>query len=228
MKRKINEDAITSRAEKQYKRWKDNGAKIWYYPIGKLDYQISELPPGEYTVVEGDEDGRRSFPQFNIRLMSKMNIYDLAIQIASKTGWINPWGYLELQPAKQKNAYGDNVFPLEPTLFDENKKTIKESTLRNMIRTELIKEDERIKGGYRGERATRNSVQQMIDYLLENPFSTEQELQVGTFDYDKNNAFQSDKKYKDMLRRGLASGKIDRVEAKVKGKTARFFYYIPK
>ena len=76
-------------------------------------------------------------------------------------------------------------------------------------------------------RSTQNSVESMIDALRRKPFLSENELTWAAFDYDRNISGHSNKKYADMLRRGLRKGIIKRVEAKVKGKRATFFYYIP-
>tara|TARA_Y100000296_G_C5145762_1_gene243581 strand:- start:589 stop:1365 length:777 start_codon:yes stop_codon:yes gene_type:complete len=67
----------------------------------------------------------------------------------------------------------------------------------------------------------------MIDVLRKKPFLTENELTWAAFDYDRNCNGGSNKKYADMLRRGLHKGIIKRIEAKVEGKRAKFFYYIP-
>jgi len=72
-----------------------------------------------------------------------------------------------------------------------------------------------------------NSVNEMIDVLRKKPFLTENELTWAAFDYDRNCNGGSNKKYADMLRRGLHKGIIKRIEAKVEGKRAKFFYYIP-
>ena len=80
-----------------------------------------------------------------------------------------------------------------------------------------------------------NSVNEMVDVLKKNPFLSENELTIAAFGYDRNRKFVSgglfyngaNKKYADMLRRGLRKGIIKRVEAKIRGKRAKFFYYIP-
>ena len=77
------------------------------------------------------------------------------------------------------------------------------------------------------QRKTYNSVNEMIDVLRKKPFLTENELTWAAFDYDRNCNGGSNKKYADMLRRGLHKGIIKRIEAKVEGKRAKFFYYIP-
>lgn len=76
-------------------------------------------------------------------------------------------------------------------------------------------------------RSTQNSVESMIDALRSEPFLSENELTTAAFGYDRNRSGHSNKKYADMLRRGLRKGIIKRVEANVKGKRAKFFYYIP-
>jgi len=76
-------------------------------------------------------------------------------------------------------------------------------------------------------RSTQNSVESMIDALRSKPFLSENELTIAAFGYDRNRSGHANKKYADMLRRGLTKGIIKRVEANVKGKRAKFFYYLP-
>ncbi len=76
-------------------------------------------------------------------------------------------------------------------------------------------------------RSTYNSVESMIDALRSKPFLSENELTIAAFGYDRNRSGHSNKKYADMLRRGLRKGIIKRVIANVKGKRATCFYYIP-
>lgn len=72
-----------------------------------------------------------------------------------------------------------------------------------------------------------NSVNQIIAYLQANPFTSENEIMNAVFGF-KRIPCKNNKKYADMLRRGLHSGKIARVQAKKAGKADRFFYYIPE
>ena len=74
----------------------------------------------------------------------------------------------------------------------------------------------------------RNSINQVIDYLDKHPFSSETQIQEDVWDYYRNETIESVKKYAELVRRGLSSGKIARVEAKVKGSRSQFFYYIPR
>ena len=82
----------------------------------------------------------------------------------------------------------------------------------------------------KGFKQPQNSIKQIINYLEKYPFSTETQIQEDVFDYYRNEFMQleSNKKYADMLRRGLYSGKISRIEAKVKGVKGKYFYYIPR
>ena len=73
-----------------------------------------------------------------------------------------------------------------------------------------------------------NSIKQVIAYLQENPFTSENQIMSTVFGYTRNKRYSDNKKYADMLRRGLYSGKIARVQANVSGTKDRFFYYIPK
>jgi hypothetical protein len=74
-----------------------------------------------------------------------------------------------------------------------------------------------------------NSVKQVIAYLQENPFTSENQIMSTVFGYTRRSRCSgSNKKYAELLRRGLDSGKIARIEAKVSGKLDKFFYYVPK
>ena len=72
-----------------------------------------------------------------------------------------------------------------------------------------------------------NSVKEMIDVLETKPFLTENELTYEAFRYDRNTSRGSNKKYADMLRRGLRKGIIKRYSGLVRGKKAKYFYYLP-
>ena len=86
-----------------------------------------------------------------------------------------------------------------------------------------------------------NSVKQMVDVLKEYGPLSENDINKAAFGYDRNTSFGSNKKYADMLRRGMRKGLIRRVEMahngvnltriNTKPTRARFIYYatrIPK
>jgi len=85
---------------------------------------------------------------------------------------------------------------------------------------------------------TRNSVKQMVSVLKQFGPMTENEITQTAFSYDRNLSYQSNKKYADMLRRGLKKGIIDRVEIpsnainltriNTKPTRARFIYFATK
>ena len=72
-----------------------------------------------------------------------------------------------------------------------------------------------------------NSVKTMVKVLKEVGPMTENEIQKTCFGYDRNTSFGSNKKYADMLRRGLSKGIIARIEADTNSRS-RFLYYVPK
>ena len=74
----------------------------------------------------------------------------------------------------------------------------------------------------------RNSINQIIEVLKWKQFLTENEIMFAAFGYDRNDSRASNKKYADMLRRGMAKGIIDRVEMKHPGSRSRFLYYLKK
>ena len=76
----------------------------------------------------------------------------------------------------------------------------------------------------------RNSVKQIIEFLIENPFQTESEIQENVFDYFRNapRQLESNKKYADLLRRGLAKGYYRRFLWKKKSDSRNLYrYYVP-
>jgi len=76
----------------------------------------------------------------------------------------------------------------------------------------------------------RNSVKQIIEFLIENPFQTESEIQENVFDYFRNapRQLESNKKYADLLRRGLAKGYYKRFLWKKKSDSRNLYrYYVP-
>lgn len=99
---------------------------------------------------------------------------------------------------------------------------MKKSELKEQIKQSLLQEV-----GYSGGRAPQNSVKQIVDYLKANPFSSESQLQQGAFGYDRGSTWESNKKYADMLRRGMVKGIIARTEATVKGNKSKYFYFVP-
>ena len=84
----------------------------------------------------------------------------------------------------------------------------------------------------------RNSVKQMVSVLKQFGPMTENEITQTAFSYDRNSGYSSNKKYADMLRRGLKKGIIDRVEIpsnainltriNTKPTRARFIYFATK
>jgi|TARA_R100000030_G_scaffold88374_1_gene72301 wyosine [tRNA(Phe)-imidazoG37] synthetase (radical SAM superfamily) len=72
-----------------------------------------------------------------------------------------------------------------------------------------------------------NSVHEIVDTLKKLGPMTETEVFKATFGYDRNNSMESNKKYADMLRRGMKKGIIDRVECEGLGR-AKFVYYAPR
>jgi len=78
-----------------------------------------------------------------------------------------------------------------------------------------------------------NSVKTMVQVLKEVGPMTEREIQMTCFGYDRNRTWKSNKKYADMLRRGLKKGIIKRQEvdsnfAKSLGYNGntKFLYYV--
>lgn len=71
------------------------------------------------------------------------------------------------------------------------------------------------------------SVKEIVNFLNENPFQTESQIQEQVFGYFRNSSFQSNKKYAEMLRRGLDKGYYKRILLQEEGdRRAYFKYYI--
>ena len=73
-----------------------------------------------------------------------------------------------------------------------------------------------------------NSVHEMVDALKRVGPMTETEIFKAAFGYDRNNSIYSNKKYADMLRRGMKKGLISRVEMEGTTSRAKFVYYAKK
>ena len=74
----------------------------------------------------------------------------------------------------------------------------------------------------------RNSVMEMVDVLKRIGPMNENEINKAAFGYDRNSSFGSNKKYADMLRRGMKKGFIARMEwpsNAIKFGRERFIYY---
>ena len=76
-----------------------------------------------------------------------------------------------------------------------------------------------------------NSVKQMVKVLKEIGPMTENEINKAAFGYDRNHhgtiMGESNKKYADMLRRGMKKGIIDRIEPAINSR-AKFLYFATK
>ena len=73
----------------------------------------------------------------------------------------------------------------------------------------------------------RNSLKEILHTLAWKSFLTENEIMEVTFGYNRNEDRSSNKKYADMLRRGMAKGIIDRVEMKNwRTSRSKYLYYL--
>ena len=73
----------------------------------------------------------------------------------------------------------------------------------------------------------RNSVNQVVESLKENNFQTESEIQENIWGYFRNKSCCSNKKYADLLRRGLNKGLYYRVKH-IKGRSKYVYFVVPK
>ena len=72
----------------------------------------------------------------------------------------------------------------------------------------------------------RNSLKQILHTLAWKSFLTENEIMEVTFGYNRNTSSEPNKKYADMLRRGMAKGLIKRIKADNTGVRSKYFYYL--
>jgi SOS response regulatory protein OraA/RecX len=73
----------------------------------------------------------------------------------------------------------------------------------------------------------RNSVNQIVNYLKQNNFQTDSEIQENVFNYFRNETWLSNKKYADLLRRAVSKGLVYRVKHK-KGRSQFVYFIVPE
>ena len=110
----VYDDPIKKEAEGRYK----DHETVSIPGLGEMFERFEIIPKGKYTVVEGDEEGRWFYPRYNVTLSEPMKPFDLAVQLAQKTGWISSWNYLEMRMGHDPEARKSLTFPLTKTLFD--------------------------------------------------------------------------------------------------------------
>lgn len=75
------------------------------------------------------------------------------------------------------------------------------------------------------QRSEQNSVKEIVAFLNESNFKSETELQEGIWGYYRGGRYvESNKKYADLLRRGLLKGLYKRVA--IEGKRHKYVYYV--
>lgn len=73
-----------------------------------------------------------------------------------------------------------------------------------------------------------NSIQSIYDFLDKNPFSTERDINEYVWNHFRGNPTSgSNKKYAEMLRRGLRKGTIKRKIILFQDELSKYFYYLP-
>jgi hypothetical protein len=80
---------------------------------------------------------------------------------------------------------------------------------------------------FRNNKVKRNSQFEVVDYLETYPCKTEKEIQEEVWGYSRG-VWEANKKYADILRRALHSGKIKRIRCKIHGVDNRkvYRYYV--
>jgi hypothetical protein len=71
----------------------------------------------------------------------------------------------------------------------------------------------------------RNSVKQIEEYLSLTIMASENRIMKDVFGYDRNTSPYSNKKYAELLRRGLDKGLYKRIKTKFPGIRSTVFYY---
>ena len=78
--------------------------------------------------------------------------------------------------------------------------------------------------GFKGRK--QNSVKQIVEFLDLTVIATEGQIQKEVFGYyRKSKGGEANKKYADMLRRGIKKGLYNRFKMKVPGMKSRVFYF---
>lgn len=116
----VYNDPIKKKGEEVYAYLNKEGAKI------KVDNQsVEEVQPGIYHIMEPDDNYRYMTNWRTIKVESPMKPYDLALQTFIKFGkkpvdtpfeLSSKGGLGYTKPSVE--MVGDNIFPLQPTLFE--------------------------------------------------------------------------------------------------------------
>jgi hypothetical protein len=69
------------------------------------------------------------------------------------------------------------------------------------------------------------SVKEIVSFLQTSNYQTESQIQEKVFGYFRNSTWESNKKYADMLRRGLEKGLYKRILWKKKSDSRNLYYY---
>ena len=69
------------------------------------------------------------------------------------------------------------------------------------------------------------SVKEIVNFLQTSNYQTESQIQEKVFGYFRNETWESNKKYADMLRRGLQKGLYKRILWKKKSDSRNLYYY---
>jgi hypothetical protein len=69
------------------------------------------------------------------------------------------------------------------------------------------------------------SVNEIVEFLKTTNHQTESQIQEKVFGYFRNYSYESNKKYADMLRRGLQKGLYKRILWKKKSDSRNLYYY---
>ena len=74
------------------------------------------------------------------------------------------------------------------------------------------------------KKVKRNSIKQIVDFLKDNPCQSEAQILSKVFNFTRG-GFYPNKKYADMLRRGLDKNLIGRVKVKNPKCRTKYYYF---
>jgi hypothetical protein len=73
-----------------------------------------------------------------------------------------------------------------------------------------------------------NSVNDLVNTLMEKPILSENKLIQKTFGWKRGRDRGSNKKYADLVRRALNKGLINRIELNIKNQRTIYYYYLKR
>ena len=78
------------------------------------------ITPGIYNITDPDVNGYRNDYDFHIKVIKKMSLWDIALELAEKINYISPWGSITINKSngKPRVTVGTGV---QTNMFDSEK-----------------------------------------------------------------------------------------------------------